>query len=42
MVLHFGFEDHIVTGDAEIDITLPDERRDVRGREKYPVSVDQD
>ena len=41
MVLHFGFEDYIVTGDAEIDITLSDKRRDVRGGKEHPVSTDQ-
>ena len=40
VVLHFSFEDHIVTGDPEIDITLSDERRNVRSRKKHPVSPD--
>lgn len=34
MVLHFGFEDHIVTGDPEIDVALSDEGGDVRGRKE--------
>lgn len=41
VVLHFGFEDHVVTGDTEIDIALSDERRDIRSREKHPVRLDQ-
>lgn len=41
MVLHLGFEDYIVTGDAEIDVTLSDKRRDVRGRKKNPESLGQ-
>jgi hypothetical protein len=38
VVLHLGFEDDIVTSDAEIDVALPDERRDIRGGEEHPVS----
>ena len=34
IVLHICFEDDIVTGDTEIDVTLSDERRDVRGGEE--------
>ena len=41
VVFHIGFKDHIVTSDAEIDVALPDERRDIRGRKKYPANVDQ-
>ena len=41
VVLHFGFEDHIVTGDAEIDVTLSDEGRDIRGRKKNPENPNQ-
>ena len=38
---HRGFEDCVVTGDAETDITLSDKRRDVRGGKEHPVSTDQ-
>jgi len=32
--LHFCLKDHIVTGNAKIDIALSDKRRDIRGRKK--------
>ena len=41
VVLHLGFEDHIVTGDAEIDVTLSDKGRDIRGRKENPESLNQ-
>lgn len=41
VVLHIGFEDHIVTGDTEIDIALSNERRDVRGGKENPEDLDQ-
>ena len=41
VVLHFCFEDHIVTSDPEVDVSLSDKRRDVSGREEDPVNVGQ-
>ena len=35
LVLHLGFEDDVVTGDAEIDVTVADKGGNVCGREEH-------
>ena len=40
MSVHLSLQNHVVACDAEVDVTLADERRDVGGGEEDTVCIE--